>query len=271
MTATPCLEAAIRYARNGFANFPVGRDKAPLSPHGFKDATTDEETIRKWWLWWPDAGVAAPLGPKAGIVLDVDPRHGGNVSLARLVEEFGQLPPAPAARTGGGGSHYWFAWPGGSVPVAHGFRPGLDLQSEGAYVVLPPSMHASGRRYEWVVPLVGTKLPLPPAWLLKLASDNRGSSGRGRFEATLGGKIAHGRHHDFIVSTAASLASRIVGISEPDLLRCVRAAVRETLDDADAHDQEVGDAVRSAISKYGRAAPSGPSGRTVRDVHGESP
>ncbi len=253
---TRCLEASLELARSGIPNFVVGRDKEPLTEHGLKDATTDEATISGWFARYPDAGVAVPLGPRVGLVLDVDPRHGGNESLAKLIAENGPLPSGPEAITGGGGSHYWFAWPGGEVPITHGFLPGLDLQSEGSYVVLPPSLHASGNRYSWRVPLLGTKLPLPPPWLLKAADHGRSGRGRQRFEPSPGGQIPHGRHHDWIVSTAASLASRAPGISETDLLRTVRAVARETLDDTDEHETEIVDAVRSALSKFGRETPA---------------
>jgi len=44
------VSAAVAYAtRLGVAVHPVSRSKAPLSPHGFKDATTDERQIRAWW------------------------------------------------------------------------------------------------------------------------------------------------------------------------------------------------------------------------------
>jgi P4 family phage/plasmid primase-like protien len=72
----------------------------------------------------------------------------------------------------------------------------------------------------------------------------------------LGGdaKIPHGRHHDFIVSTAASLASRIEGLDEATLLRQLRGALGEALDDAPSHEHEVVEAARSALAKYGKRA-----------------
>ena len=44
----PTLEAALKYAANGLAVFPV-KGKIPATAHGFKDATTDETQIRLWW------------------------------------------------------------------------------------------------------------------------------------------------------------------------------------------------------------------------------
>ena len=70
-----------------------------------------------------------------------------------------------------------------------------------------------------------------------------------------GGKIPHGRHHDYIVSTAASFASRIAGIDEETLRRKLLADIRDSLDDPEKHEAEVDDAVKSALSKFYRAPP----------------
>src|SRR5438477_7616303 len=70
--------------------------KHPRTPHGLKDATTDPATIRGWWRTWPDANVAMATGQHAGVdVLDVDPRHGGQQTLDRLVGLYGPLVPSP--------------------------------------------------------------------------------------------------------------------------------------------------------------------------------
>jgi putative DNA primase/helicase len=256
---TMLLDAALAYARAGLPVFPV-RNKTPLTPHGFKDATRDEDTIRRWWAADPGAGIGIPMGSASGlVVLDVDPRHGGDESLEALLGEHGLLPRGPVARTGGGGEHRYFAHPGGNLPPVHGFRPGLDLQGDGSYVVAPPSRHLSGGTYEWVVPLVGgPRPPLPPTWLLRAAPPPAAPR---RFTADPDGRIPHGWHHEFIVQTAASFASRIAGISEEVLLRHVRGAIRAALDDADSHERETADAVRSAYAKYGRPAPPSDSAR----------
>ena len=259
------LEAAVAYARAGHLVFPVALNKRPLTEHGFRDATSDEGTIRTWWTTWPEAGVATPLGPDAGLVLDVDPRHGGDESLAKLIAEHGPLPAGPEAATGGGGSHHWFAWPGGEVPIAHGFLPGLDLQSAGAYVVLPPSPHASGNRYVWRVPLLGSKLPLPPPWLLKAAANGHPGTVGPHFGFDGSGKIPHGRRHDYLVSVAASVVSRTPGITFPQALAIVKQIVYTTTDDDlwPTRDRDIESAVRSAIVKFGTTAPSAPTERSA--------
>src|SRR5262245_17069661 len=53
--------------------------KHPRTAHGVKDATTDPATITAWWQQWPDANVAIATGAVSGLVIiDVDPRSGGN-------------------------------------------------------------------------------------------------------------------------------------------------------------------------------------------------
>lgn len=81
-----------------------------------KDATTDPEQIRRRWQRWPDANIAIATGGASGIIaLDVDPRHGGDVSLDMLEFEHDPLPATVVQHTPGGGKHYLFRHPGGTI------------------------------------------------------------------------------------------------------------------------------------------------------------
>lgn len=174
------LEAALAYAGKGWRVVPLyspepghssGCDcrrrgctspaKHPRTLHGLHDATTDAEAIRRWWRLWPGANVGITTG--AGlVVLDVDPRHGGDQSLHDLEEAHGWIRTL-TARTGGGGLHLYLA---GDLLARNGFLPGLDLKAAGGYVVAPPSLHASGHRYEWIAPEDLPERPAPaPEWL----------------------------------------------------------------------------------------------------------
>ena len=118
------LDWALRYAKRGIAVFPIWEPfgstctcgdpdcgspaKHPvetLVPHGCLDATTDGETIRRWWAKRPDASIGILCG-KTLFVLDVDPKHGGNESLEKLQRENGKLPDCLTVNTGGGGKHF---------------------------------------------------------------------------------------------------------------------------------------------------------------------
>jgi len=109
------------------------------------DATTDLRRIAALWACWPEANIGL-RPPEGTVVLDVDPRAGGDRALAELVDQHGPLPTTLIANTGGGGLHIWLCCPG---PYRGQLARGIDVKSSSGYLVAPPSVHASGRRYEW--------------------------------------------------------------------------------------------------------------------------
>jgi hypothetical protein len=141
-------------------------------------ATTDPHRITLWWAQWPDANIGVPAGANNLAVLDVDPRHGGDDTLATLVDwadtKHGiDLLATRTVRTGSGGLHLLYqAPPGGIKSAARAFgADGLDTRGRGGYIVAPPSLHVSGGRYENVDtghplapwPAILTRLMNPPA------------------------------------------------------------------------------------------------------------
>jgi hypothetical protein len=129
MVENPLLTAALDYGARGWPVFPVWWIKngkcacgkascqhpgkhpiGKLAPKGRNSATTDPETIRRWWGQYPRANVAIATGPESGlVVVDVDPRNGGDKSFEELP---GIMPLTPTVHTGGGGEHYFFEYPG---------------------------------------------------------------------------------------------------------------------------------------------------------------
>jgi hypothetical protein len=179
-------DVALSYARRGWAVFPLHNPdergvcscgkgaacpadrtgKHPRTLNGLTDATTDERQVRAWWRKWPRANVGLAMGKASGLVaLDVDPRAGGDASLTELFDEHGAFETLEAV-TGGGGFHFLFAHP--SVKFKNStskLAEGLDVKTDGGYIVAAPSLHASGRRYQWR----GEAEPSPmPEWLLSL-------------------------------------------------------------------------------------------------------
>ena len=202
------LTAALAYAARGWRVFPLhtprrgggcscGRDecaspaKHPRTAQGFKDASASAAVLREWWRQWPTANIGIATGARSGfVVLDVDPRHGGNESLATLQERYGALPATLHANTGGGGVHYLFRYPTTDAPDIlrnvtdlDGLR-GLDVKADGGYIVAAPSLHVSGAYYEWAdtssSPDTTTDSELSiaplPDWLLELLSRPRGGA-----------------------------------------------------------------------------------------------
>ncbi|MGZ8733984.1 MAG: bifunctional DNA primase/polymerase, partial [Acidimicrobiia bacterium] len=100
-----------------------------------------ESTVRRWWQRWPDANVGVVTGSVSGlVVVDVDPRHGGDATLADLEAREGRLPPTVEAFSGGGGLHLYLCHPGSAVPSGQ-LGPGLDVKADSGLVVAPPSRH----------------------------------------------------------------------------------------------------------------------------------
>jgi hypothetical protein len=121
--------------------------------NGVKDATTDPQQIDEWWEKYPRANIGLVMGKKSRVVcIDVDARNGGLETLKTLKKELGSLPRTPRAQTGGGGRHYLVRHPSFDLKTDHGklLGPGIDIQSDGAMIVAPPSRHASGSLYEWI-------------------------------------------------------------------------------------------------------------------------
>ncbi|MBA3401031.1 MAG: bifunctional DNA primase/polymerase [Actinobacteria bacterium] len=110
-------------------------------------ASCDPALIAGWWQRWPSANVGIATGRRSDlVVLDVDPRHGGDDELAALVAEHESLPDTPVALTGGGGVHYYFRCPAGEgVVKSVTLADGLELKADGTFVVAPPSLTGEKR------------------------------------------------------------------------------------------------------------------------------
>jgi len=162
---TPLLElsdAALRLSELGPV-FPC-RGKVPLTPNGVKDASTEAATIAKAWQRYPDANVGLATGDL--IVLDVDGEKGAE-SLEQLEREHGPLAPTLSASTGRG-LHRYYRCPDG-LTIGNStskLGPNLDVRGRGGYVIAPPSLHESGKRYEWIVE--GAPIAELPEWLAEL-------------------------------------------------------------------------------------------------------
>jgi hypothetical protein len=162
------LNAALQYHAAGFSVFPL-RPRSKY-PHGdllpkdaegkatwkpFQQQRATEEEIRRWWQECPNANIAIATGAISGfIVLDKDSDDA----------DLGELPQTPTSSTGKG-THYLLAHPGGSVRNFARKLPGADLRGDGGYIVAPPSIHPSGRRYEWQISPDDVPLAPVPGWL----------------------------------------------------------------------------------------------------------
>jgi hypothetical protein len=217
--------ATLCVARMGWKIFPLRpRDKRPLTVHGFKDASSNPEQIDRWWISNPKAGVGLPTGKENGIiVIDFDPRNAGVEEVDEDGNEYSrdayemahdlfgtELPDTWIVETPGGGLHFYFKHPGDRVvPGLKGWKPGIDIKSDGGYVCAPPSIHPNGGEYIWAQkPTAGPIAELPATVEAEMATAQRKQVER-EMKGDLGdGKIPSGNRNDALTSLAGSMRRR---------------------------------------------------------------
>jgi hypothetical protein len=115
-----------------------------LAPNGCKNATADIAKVDWWWRAAPDANIGIATGEI--VVIDVDPRHGGDEAFQRIEP---RLPPTWRVHTGGGGLHLYFRNAGNrEIRNSAGLiGAGIDVRGVGGFVVGAGSNHISGGVY----------------------------------------------------------------------------------------------------------------------------
>jgi hypothetical protein len=134
--------------------------------------------------------VIVPTGGATGLlVLDIDPDHGGNETLAVLEAEHGPLPDTMEQITGSGGRHLLFKSPGPEYGNTIGqVGRGIDSRGDGGYIIVAPSNHKSGNVYRWRDGHKPGQIEIAeaPSWLLGLLKKGSGASGNHHTEAANG-------------------------------------------------------------------------------------
>jgi len=236
-TRTPLLEPALitvlGYARKGWPVFPVHTEngngcscrqadcdrpgKHPRTEHGLKNASTNEDQIRRWAAEWPDSNWGLATGPASGLfVLDRDP--GGEASLAALETEHGSdwLGTLQAETPHGG--HGYYQYPADlearGLEIVNSVRklaPGLDIRGKGGYVLLPPSRLRDGA-YRWSNGGSSTPILAAPDWLLakivRPISAPKAVERKNDPESSSSGVIEAGARNDTLASLAGSMRRR---------------------------------------------------------------
>jgi hypothetical protein len=194
-----------------------GPGKHPRTPRGCLDASLDSAQVRAWWERWPDANVGIATG--AGlVVIDVDPRSGGDDAMVDLRRSLGALPDTIEALTGGGGRHVYLSTPVEVRNSAGTLGAGVDVRGDGGYVVAPPSTHASGTAYAWELssrPDEVEAAPVPQPWLDAMTA-------RPKLRALPGGKgepFPEGQRNASLYKRACSMRSS--GFDHPAILAAI--------------------------------------------------
>jgi hypothetical protein len=190
--------SAEAHCRRGFRVFPLlPNSKRPMIKGWPERATTDPAQVAAWWRRFPRANVAIATGDGL-VVIDVDPRHGGELNPG--------WPSTATVRTPGGGWHLYYRCDAPVKKSVGRLAPGVDVLGEGAYVVAPGSRTPSGE-YEWlpetheIATVSASLFPTEPTPRSNIAGGQRR-----RF--TPRESVGEGERNNYLASYAGSLYGR---------------------------------------------------------------
>lgn len=221
--------------------------KHPRTTNGLSDATANGDQIRRWWGMWPSANIGAVV-PDGFIVVDVD------VADLAAVFRSDELPSTATSRTGRG--RHLIYRTSLQIRPRVGVREHVDLRGPGSYIVVPPSLHISGVRYEWVVP-IEDGIADAPTWIAEATRSSRTPGDRHEESEA----ISDGQRNATLASLAGTMRRRgmTAGEIEAALLAVNGGRCRPPLPD---------DAVRAIAASVGRYPPG--DGRTSQPPGAET-
>jgi P4 family phage/plasmid primase-like protien len=134
--------------------------KHPVIGGWQNEATSDTEKVASWWEQNPDYNIGVFARESGFLVIDIDPRNGGDDSFLKLEERAeGALPPTVEAITGAynvkgkvvHGRHLIYKCNPNEKFIGNFKKAGLDgidVKHNG-YILIAPSRHFSGVNYQW--------------------------------------------------------------------------------------------------------------------------
>ena len=141
---------------------------------GVHDASADPDQLRSWGNICPTGNIGIACGDASAIVVvDVDPRNGGDTSIRALVAKGHPFPTAPRQRTGNGGYHLIYRYQAGIGGSKNRLGRGIDVKSTGGYITVAPSItrpsnDGPGGQYRWEVSPFDVPPPRLPIWMATL-------------------------------------------------------------------------------------------------------
>ena len=139
------------YLDSGWSILPVKPDeKRPYMTNWLQYTKTrpGKVLVNSWFNSLTGAGIGLVTGKISGVVV-LDVESWCPTPVEELLKKY---PTQMIARSGGGGVHLFYSYPQnvGKISNRVGIFEGADLRADGGFLVLPPTMHQSGNRYEWV-------------------------------------------------------------------------------------------------------------------------
>lgn len=150
------IDYALEYEKLGFFVLPlIPGEKNPYVKWKYRrEDRPKADEIKAWWQQYPQAQIGMVCGKYSGVdIIDFD-----GVEVRPLFESLiSDLPETYSQTTGrlDGGEHVFFKHNGAAFKniskplLPDGRKINVDLRTNGGLIVLAPSVHKSGKRYEW--------------------------------------------------------------------------------------------------------------------------
>ena len=142
---------AIEYVDSGWSILPVKpEDKRPYMTNWlqYNHTRASKEMAVNWFKQLSGAGIGVVTGKISNmVVLDVE-----SYCPTPIEELLKMYPTQMISRTGSGGYHLFYQYPQNVTKISNrvGIFEGADLRADGGFIVLPPTIHPNGNRYEWI-------------------------------------------------------------------------------------------------------------------------
>jgi len=171
LVTNEALRTVLRLAKRGLRLIPVkaGEKFPPLLKAWQKHASCELDQVLSWYEKHERCNWGGTTGSTPGcFIVDAD-GEAGRITVAEWTNLHSDewFKTTLAVETGNG-SQYYAAWPS-EVQIhnsAKKIAPGIDIRGENGYGILPPSIHPSGKPYQFLNGVDAPILPAPP-WLLE--------------------------------------------------------------------------------------------------------
>jgi hypothetical protein len=160
------IQSALQYLNEGYSVIPVDKEKRSLIKwEPYQKERPTEALVREWFTKFKNPNIAIITGEQSNLmVVDTD-------TPEAMQEVQNYLPDTiitPIQTTPHGGKHFFFQYIDGFTNRAR-VAPGIDIRTQGGYIVVDPSVNGNGKHWQWLEGLSLhdiTPAPMPSALLM---------------------------------------------------------------------------------------------------------
>ena len=141
------LDKALKYHHEGYPVIPVNKDKQSLVKwEPYQRERPSEDLIKEWFGRFKNANIALITGQLSNLlVIDTDTPQ----AMQEVQDYIPDSIVTPIQTTPHGGKHFFFQHTEGFSNRAR-IAPGIDIRTQGGYIVVDPSINGNGNGWHWM-------------------------------------------------------------------------------------------------------------------------